>query len=102
MFETNGDLKCFGLGPDNTLFSFGIFTVVLAIASFYLFCVIDLIFGNSKTPTGSRYKHDFNNVSNNAIPQSSLHQSHSASSHSPHISNLSVIDPLRHGGGKYY
>jgi hypothetical protein len=44
MFESNGDLKNFGLGSDKTLFSFGIFTVILAILSFYLFCIIDMIF----------------------------------------------------------
>ena len=47
MFEKNGKMKPFGLNSEQTLFSFGIFTIVLAIASFYLFCIIDLLFGNS-------------------------------------------------------
>lgn len=47
-FEKDGELKTFGLGPDRTLFSFGIITVVIAIASFYLFCIIDLIFNDRR------------------------------------------------------
>jgi hypothetical protein len=46
MFEENGELKHFGMGNDKTLFSFGIFTVVLAVVSFYLFTLLDIIFKN--------------------------------------------------------
>jgi hypothetical protein len=46
MFEKNGDLKPFGVGYDKTMFSFGVFTVILAIMSFYVFCIIDVIFAN--------------------------------------------------------
>jgi hypothetical protein len=49
MFEknkvTDTMLKPFGVGRDKTLFSFGVFAVVVAILSFYLFCSIDLVFG---------------------------------------------------------
>jgi hypothetical protein len=55
MFEKDGEIKKFGLGSDQTLFSFGIFTIVLAIASFYLFCIIDLIFGSTKSPQYSSH-----------------------------------------------
>jgi hypothetical protein len=48
MFEKDGELKQFGIGQDQTMFSFGIFTVVLAIGSFYLFCLIDVIFGSAQ------------------------------------------------------
>jgi hypothetical protein len=44
MFEPNGDFKPFGVGTEKTLFSFGIFTTVLAIVSFYIFCIIDMLF----------------------------------------------------------
>lgn len=44
IFNTNGALRAFGIGDDKTMFSFGVFTVVLAILSFYFFCVIDVIF----------------------------------------------------------
>jgi hypothetical protein len=44
MFESNGGIKAFGIGEDKTMFSFGVFTVVISIASFYIFCVIDMIF----------------------------------------------------------
>jgi hypothetical protein len=37
-------LKTFGVGYDKTMFSFGVFSVVLAIISFYVFCIIDLVF----------------------------------------------------------
>lgn len=44
IFEKDGEFKRFGAGNDKTMFSFGVFTVVLAILSFYLFCIIDMIF----------------------------------------------------------
>lgn len=44
IFNQDGSLKPYGIGEDKTMFSFGVFTVVLAILSFYFFCVIDLIF----------------------------------------------------------
>lgn len=44
MFERDGSLKQFGIGDDKTMFSLGVFTVVLAVLSFYVFCMIDLIF----------------------------------------------------------
>lgn len=47
MFEPDGQLKRFGLDTDQTMFSFGVFTVVLAILSFYLFCIIDVVFKQS-------------------------------------------------------
>ena len=46
VFEQNGALKTFGVGYDKTLFSFGVFSVVVAILSFYIFCIIDLVFGS--------------------------------------------------------
>jgi hypothetical protein len=44
IFNKDGQLRPFGIGDDKTMFSFGVFTVVLAILSFYFFCVIDIIF----------------------------------------------------------
>lgn len=44
IFNKDGSIKPYGIGEDKTMFSFGVFTVVLAILSFYFFCVIDLIF----------------------------------------------------------
>ena len=44
IFNPDGSLKPYGIGEEKTMFSFGVFTVVLAILSFYFFCVIDLIF----------------------------------------------------------
>ncbi len=44
MFDRNGNVRSFGIGDDKTMFSFGVITVVLAILSFYFFCVIDVIF----------------------------------------------------------
>lgn len=58
MFEKDGkEIKKFGLGHDQTLFSFGIFTIVLAIASFYLFCIIDLVFGSSNVFKAPQSRH---------------------------------------------
>jgi hypothetical protein len=44
IFSKEGDIRPFGIGDNKTMFSFGVFTVVLAILSFYFFCVIDIIF----------------------------------------------------------
>lgn len=44
IFDRDGKLRPFGIGDNKTMFSFGVFTVVLAILSFYFFCVIDIIF----------------------------------------------------------
>lgn len=44
IFNQDGSLKPYGVGEDKTMFSFGVFTVVLAILSFYFFCIIDLVF----------------------------------------------------------
>lgn len=43
MFK-NKELKPFGVGEDKTMFSLGVASVVLAIVSFYVFCIIDLVF----------------------------------------------------------
>lgn len=44
IFNQDGSLKTFGLEDEETLFSLGIFTVIIAILSFYTFCLIDIIF----------------------------------------------------------
>lgn len=45
MFDEYGNIKPFGIGEEKTMFSMGVFTVVLALLSFYIFAMIDLIFG---------------------------------------------------------
>ena len=47
IFAPDGSIKPFGVGTDKTLFSFGVFAVVLAILSFYMFCIIDMVFSHS-------------------------------------------------------
>lgn len=44
MFDNSGNIKIFGTGNDKTMFSFGVFSVIIAIISFYIFSMIDLIF----------------------------------------------------------
>ena len=44
MFDDNGNVKHFGIGDHKTVFSFGVLTVVIAAISFYIFCIIDIIF----------------------------------------------------------
>ena len=44
MFELDGSIKPFGVGEDKTMFSVGVFSVVLAIVSYYIFCLVDMIF----------------------------------------------------------
>lgn len=48
MFDEHGNFKPFGIGSEKTLFSFGVFTVVLAIVSFYVFTLLDIIFKNNR------------------------------------------------------
>lgn len=43
-FTRDGELKGFGVGEDKTLFSFGLCSVVFAILSFFIFCIIDIMF----------------------------------------------------------
>lgn len=45
IFNTDGELRPFGVGDGKTIFAFGVVVVALAIISFYVFCVIDLVFG---------------------------------------------------------
>jgi hypothetical protein len=46
MFDNRGKIKCFGLAKSEgeTVYSMGVFVVVMAIISFYIFCMVDLIF----------------------------------------------------------
>lgn len=46
MFTNNKEIKQFGVSEEKTMFSLGVFTVVIAIISFYTFCIIDIIFKN--------------------------------------------------------
>lgn len=45
MFD-NGNIKPFGIGDNKTIVSVGVLSVALAIVSFYLFAVIDIVFKN--------------------------------------------------------
>lgn len=45
MFDQNGQFKSFGIGTgQKTLFSFGVLVATVALLSFYLFAMIDLVF----------------------------------------------------------
>lgn len=44
MFESDGSIKQFGVGEDKTMFSVGVFSVILALVSYYIFCLVDMIF----------------------------------------------------------
>jgi len=44
MFNNDGSVKPYGLEKGETMFSFGVACVVLAIASFYIFAFIDMLF----------------------------------------------------------
>ena len=44
-FDKNGDIRKFGIINDNdTIYSVGVISIMIAIGVFYLFCLIDLIF----------------------------------------------------------
>ncbi len=44
MFDDYGNIKQFGIGDEKTMFSLGVFSVILAVISFYIFCLVDMIF----------------------------------------------------------
>lgn len=44
MFEKDGSIRPFGVGEEKTMFSLGVFSIVFAILSFYIFCLVDMIF----------------------------------------------------------
>jgi len=44
MFSKDLEMKPFGIGDNKTMFSFGVFAIVTAIFSFYLFSIIDMVF----------------------------------------------------------
>jgi len=45
MFDSTGQFKDFGIGTHKTLFSFGVLITSVALVSFYIFALIDLVFG---------------------------------------------------------
>lgn len=44
MFDADGSIRPFGVGEEKTMFSVGVFSVVLALVSYYVFCLVDMIF----------------------------------------------------------
>lgn len=44
IFDKDGSIKPFGVGYEKSMFSMGVFSIVCAIISFYIFCIIDLVF----------------------------------------------------------
>lgn len=46
IFNEDNSLKNFGFGENQTLYSMGTFSIVIAIISFYIFALIDYIFNN--------------------------------------------------------
>lgn len=50
-FDNYGSLKPFGVGDEKSIFSLGVVTCALAIVSFYIFTLIDIMFGENFKPT---------------------------------------------------
>lgn len=44
LFHPNGEIKPFGIHQNESIYSIGVMSVVLAIICFYVFCIIDIIF----------------------------------------------------------
>ena len=44
IFNNDGTIKNYGVKNKDTIYSLGVISVVLAIVSFYFFCLVDLIF----------------------------------------------------------
>ncbi len=63
IYDEDGNMKEFGTGHNKTLFSFGVITVFLAVISFFIFTMIDIIFDNlKKKSTGMSTLRQMNNV----------------------------------------
>lgn len=43
-FDSNNNIRAFGIGPNKSIVSLGVVSCVLAILSFYAFTLIDIIF----------------------------------------------------------
>ena len=100
MFDKSGDIKKFGLGQEQTLFSFGIFTIVLAILSFYLFCVIDLVFGSPSLPTSRTTPNSINSSPLRALQKlplpSNQHPQMQQQPQVPHPQHHMSFSPVSH------
>lgn len=46
LFDSDGEVKQFGIGEGKTIFSLGVVVVAFSIVSFYIFAIIDIIFGS--------------------------------------------------------
>ena len=46
LFYDDGQVRNFGLGCQQTVFSLGVIVVALAIVAYYIFAVIDILFAN--------------------------------------------------------
>lgn len=44
LFQDDGQVRNFGLGTQQTVFSLGVIVVALAVVAYYLFAMIDIIF----------------------------------------------------------
>lgn len=44
VFTNDGQIKTFGIGQHKSIFSLGVWSVVLAFISYYVFAIIDLLF----------------------------------------------------------
>jgi hypothetical protein len=44
IYDENENLRQFGLGSKNTMFSLGVVTCLTAVLTFFFFCVVDLVF----------------------------------------------------------
>lgn len=44
MFDTDGQVRGFGVQPPDTLFTLGVVTILVAIIGFYVFAFIDIMF----------------------------------------------------------
>jgi hypothetical protein len=49
MFDDKGEIKPYGVGPGDTVFSLGVMSIVLAVVCYYLFAIVDFIFGSSSS-----------------------------------------------------
>ena len=44
-FDEDGSIRAFGIGPHKSIISLGVLSSMLAIWSFYIFTIIDIVFG---------------------------------------------------------
>lgn len=97
MFDDEGNPKPFGVGPGRTLFSLGTALLVLAILSFYVFSLVEMVSAASARTRQDReraYAHMVQHATTNVMPSSVPYCSPLAAATNPIPPPMVSMQPL--------